>query len=364
MQAGRWGESRVLQARALAAARATGDAEALFLIASDLMASTWAPRQWPDLLSLALELAARPHDAVSQRTLEEFLSYAFLVQMSAGERERAEALWAERGQIASRAQDIAMRLMSPSSMGFQALLDGDLLGAAASAEQLIALGDELGSPWRGRVLARLVAFWPLVWLGRIDEAASLENERFSSRRTVRAPDLGVGALFLARQGSLAEAREQLRSALERVEISDQAPARLLGDLLQTAVLVGDREATALIAPTLEGVPATHIPLTAVTRHLGGAARLLGDRAAAQAHYASALDWATKLRFRPEIALTRFDLAELLLDDALASTATPEERERDRVEAMGHLDFAIAQFRAMKMQPSLERALTHKDLLKA
>ncbi|HTE85126.1 MAG TPA: hypothetical protein VK821_10365 [Dehalococcoidia bacterium] len=30
----------------------------------------------------------------------------------------------------------------------------------------------------------------------------------------------------------------------------------------------------------------------------------------------------------------------------------------------HLDFAIAEFREMKMQPSLERALRHKDVLKA
>ncbi len=34
------------------------------------------------------------------------------------------------------------------------------------------------------------------------------------------------------------------------------------------------------------------------------------------------------------------------------------------EAMRHLDFAIAEFREMKMQPALERALRHKELLKA
>ena len=33
------------------------------------------------------------------------------------------------------------------------------------------------------------------------------------------------------------------------------------------------------------------------------------------------------------------------------------------EALGHLDFAIAEFRDMKMQPSLECALRHKDILK-
>ena len=36
----------------------------------------------------------------------------------------------------------------------------------------------------------------------------------------------------------------------------------------------------------------------------------------------------------------------------------------RQAAVEHLDFAIKEFREMKMQPSLERALKHKELLKA
>jgi len=39
-------------------------------------------------------------------------------------------------------------------------------------------------------------------------------------------------------------------------------------------------------------------------------------------------------------------------------------ERARAEALTHLDFAIAELRDMKMQPALERALRHKDVLKA
>jgi hypothetical protein len=34
----------------------------------------------------------------------------------------------------------------------------------------------------------------------------------------------------------------------------------------------------------------------------------------------------------------------------------------RTEALEHLDFAIGEFREMKMQPSLERALRHKEIL--
>ena len=38
--------------------------------------------------------------------------------------------------------------------------------------------------------------------------------------------------------------------------------------------------------------------------------------------------------------------------------------KKRVEALGHLDFAISDFRDMKMRPWLERALRHKEILKA
>ena len=53
-------------------------------------------------------------------------------------------------------------------------------------------------------------------------------------------------------------------------------------------------------------------------------------------------------------MTRLQLAELLLEHY------PDER----TEALDHLDFAISEFRDMKMQPSLERALRHRGLLKA
>jgi hypothetical protein len=61
-----------------------------------------------------------------------------------------------------------------------------------------------------------------------------------------------------------------------------------------------------------------------------------------------------VRFRSELALTRLQLAELLLDHY------PDEKQ----EAHEHLDFAIKEFREMKMQPSLEKALRRKDILKA
>ena len=72
------------------------------------------------------------------------------------------------------------------------------------------------------------------------------------------------------------------------------------------------------------------------------------------NYQEAIGVCTEMRFRPELALTRLQLAELLLEHY------PDEKN----DALEHLDFAIKEFRVKKMQPSLEKALRHKEILKA
>ena len=94
--------------------------------------------------------------------------------------------------------------------------------------------------------------------------------------------------------------------------------------------------------------------TCTNRHLGGACALLNRPEEARNHYREAISVCTDMKFRPELALTRLQLAELLL----------EHYPKERAEALEHLDFAIKEFQDMKMQPSLERALRHKDILKA
>ncbi len=61
-----------------------------------------------------------------------------------------------------------------------------------------------------------------------------------------------------------------------------------------------------------------------------------------------------MKFRPSLALARLQFTELLLEHY------PDEKK----EALEHLDFAIKEFREMEVQPSLERALRHKEILKA
>jgi DNA-binding CsgD family transcriptional regulator len=127
-------------------------------------------------------------------------------------------------------------------------------------------------------------------------------------------------------------------------------------LLQAAVVVEHRAAAKALATRLASV--AHLTgeisiQTCVGRHLGDAAALAGDSAAACAYYQQALDSAGKIRFRPELALTHLRLAELLLDGG---------DDRAQSEALEHLDAAIPELQDMHMQPGLERGLALREKL--
>jgi hypothetical protein len=127
--------------------------------------------------------------------------------------------------------------------------------------------------------------------------------------------------------------------------------------LEAAVLAGHRQAAELLLHRLADTRRLTSGLwitTCAGRHMGAAAALLGRNEDARKHYQKAITDCTEMKFRPELALTHLQLAELLL----------EHYPKERTEALGHLDFAIKEFQNMKMQPSLERALRHKDILKA
>jgi hypothetical protein len=82
------------------------------------------------------------------------------------------------------------------------------------------------------------------------------------------------------------------------------------------------------------------------RLLGDGQRLLGDREGAQESYEAALTATVRIQHRPELALTRVRLAELLLS---------EGPRTERVYAQELLDLAIPELKAMAMGPFLERA---------
>lgn len=175
--------------------------------------------------------------------------------------------------------------------------------------------------------------------------------------------------MLAHMGQHQGTRETLAAVWPRYQLGPGAVDELayaveLAALLEVAVVLGEWPIAAAILPSLADCPGvagggTGLPASA-QRLVAGAYALLGQPEQARLHYQRAIEACTHMRFRPELALTRLELAELLLDSALTPTLSQVERE----EAQAHLDFAIEEFRAMKMQPSLERALRHKGLLHA
>lgn len=346
--------------RALAAARKLNEPELLFSVVGMLIGGhPRPPSREAALFELAKEFAARSSEGVSARTIANVLNAYRGFLLEYGDRNGAEQVFAQVSELAARTRD-ANLLLSPLriEIGF-ATLDGNLVGAVDASERLVLRADELGAPVSGRLFAQDAAY-ALVSIGRADDALS---------RSRTGPEMaGVEAFFLQRPGTAklfahAGRPDEAREALHRLitgsgfGADDETPTRFVLDLLEAAILLRDTEAARTLADELEEVRSVSVyPVLYVcpARLLGTTAALLGQHQGARVYYQQALEACAKIRHRPEIALTRLQLADLLLEHY------PDER----AEALEHLDFAINEFREMKMQPSLERALRHRGLLKA
>jgi DNA-binding CsgD family transcriptional regulator len=172
-------------------------------------------------------------------------------------------------------------------------------------------------------------------------------------------NLASAALRRAQGGELEEARRALRDGLRRFQTDDAIDASFywhIVTLLELAILLRDRAAAGYLAPRLAVLAPCAVAdwgLTTVARHLGAAAELLGDRVRARDYYEQALTVAGTIRFRPELALTNLQIAELLATES-----------RGQSDARRYLEPAIEELRAMKMQPALTRALALEDRLRA
>ena len=191
--------------------------------------------------------------------------------------------------------------------------------------------------------ARSIAVPTLAYLGHHEEALSNlgDTPAFASQRTLR----------LAEAGRSEDAKDSLIRTMAELQVAEHGqdlPIRELQLLLETAVLLGDAALCAMLVELLWPLPPlAWMASASPTRVIGDALALLGRAADARAKYEAALNICQPGGFRPETALTRLSLAELLLEHY------PDERD----VAMEHLDFAIAELRDMKMQPTLERALS-------
>jgi tetratricopeptide (TPR) repeat protein len=356
--AGRTPQARALLRPALELARKLG-APSLFLEVAWAMLLGDTPEGAEEDRLLSDEMVRWPREGASAFSLGQALWQAGSTSLNWGDREQAEAIWREMTQIGSRAGDPAMGTLVLET--WLATLDGDLERALKAQLDAEGRAESLGRIAIGPAISSSV-FNVLIYLGRTTELLTrLHAVEVAGLLLLRRTSL---AECLALDGRRAEAAEVVAEALSEHGYGSNcegAGTGALVRLLNAAIHIEDRGIVRTLAQRLMPLASAgstggqFITPTCVARHLGDAAVLLGESERALAYYEQALELATRMRHRPEIALAHLGLAEVLLYDA---------NETTRSEGMQHLDIAIAEFRDMKMQPALERALRHKEVLKA
>ena len=245
----------------------------------------------------------------------------------------------------------------------RAAADGRLEELAAAGDDFISRGAELGSGLAACTSSSVSVRGKLL-LGRTDEVLQSLDDSGGMTGVQRDSEVGNRRVqrsrFLAQAGRHADKRPLLAAAVAGLRAGGEPVASVstLFSLMETALILEDRQIVSFLEKLLAGEEANAevwpTGWSVPGRVLGGAAALLGRPEAARDYYMQALEAMARIHFPPEIALTRLWLAELLL------AYYPDEA----AEAQQHLDFAIEEFRAMQMQPSLERALRHKGMRKA
>ena len=91
------------------------------------------------------------------------------------------------------------------------------------------------------------------------------------------------------------------------------------------------------------------------RLLGNVASALGNLEQATAHFEDALAFCRKAGYRPELAWTCCDYADMLRE---------RDADGDRAKAIGRLDEALAVSSELGMRPLMERVLSRREILKA
>jgi len=277
-----------------------------------------------------------------------------------GERGHGEAIHREAMESARLARVQGRQYLFQYLRGCYHVMDGQLEEAVKCYDDVLRFGAEMGAPLTAAVMA--ISFGPrlggyLGW-GR-EELRRLEEWGHAAGVSVPVP-AHTRAYHLACGGEKQEVVTILDEVADHYAAEPEKTRHTFGALLlmlEAAVHVqhtlGVEVLSNLVAGTVYKTSGVQNP-TCVARHLGGAEALLGRHEDARKHYQEAIKVCTEMKFRPELALTRLQLAELLL----------ERYPKERAEALEHLDFAISEFRDMKMRPWLERALRHKEILKA
>ncbi|UCC17790.1 MAG: hypothetical protein JSU58_04365, partial [Dehalococcoidales bacterium] len=314
-----------------------------------------APKRLEERLLLAEELASIPRTGIDTSTLATALFHMGSTFLEAGKRDKAEELFNEMKDLSERSARPMLELLVLRGDLYLATLDGRLEEAVEISQKMQSSGEEVGLSEFATAAAAYFNLTPYIHTGKFEEAYRL------AKLLPPVPSMVASVFCLAHMGRKEEANQILEELVVEPSVAEtedkETPAYILAVLLDAAVATNHVSAAEILFKRLSGTnvqSTSYFCMTCILRHLGAAASLTNKPGDARNYYREALEVATNMNFRPELALTRLEIAELLLKHF------PDEK----AEALEHLDFAIKEFREMKMQPSLNRSLEHKDILKA
>ena len=311
-------EGATLLSQALDLARRLGDPDTYWWIAGFWIFSMSAPQHDEERLRLAEELAEQSRAGVNFLILTWVLWFMVQTFVQFGQRRRAEDIMAEMRTMAEHSGQPNLLILSMVNDAILAIWDGRLEEAVAIRRRTLARGEELGI----LEFATIWASWVVparVHLGNSGRALEvvLQGSKNLSRNVATEMLILFCLAHLGRYAEVAEMLEQLviaRPGIGSAEDETTVSQDIVS--LEAAVLAGHRQAAELLLRRLAGSSSITSGLWATTctaRHLGGAAALLGRYDEARKYYQEAIKVCTEMKFRPELALTRLQLAELLLE---------------------------------------------------
>jgi ATP/maltotriose-dependent transcriptional regulator MalT len=297
-----------------------------------------------EMLAINREMAHVSHDGVPLGQLARGLRTQGYIHLLDGNRAAFDAFAEELTSIARRTSDPWAHGSALHVEMMQLFLEGRLEEALALSE-----ARPVSVPYMIVQVAFLTARLNL-YLGRFD-AARVEISK--AQRDLNTPQDTKPIALLAASGFVDDAKSRLHTWLAKERGNEAGLAELTG-ALDAAVAIGDVEVARDMVSRLRGW--AHLPVSgtlemvSVGRLLGAAALLCGDYASARSFTETAIAAAEKIRFRPEAALCRLQLARVL--------TIHYARERDLARQL--LEAAIAELEAMGMQRALEEAVALRD----
>jgi tetratricopeptide (TPR) repeat protein len=359
---GNWKLGRELVTQAYNLSRELENSTSLWFTGGILLLIRATPENTDENIQIANELSNYSRTGVKNWILFVGLSQINHTFLRMGNRPRSEKTIDELRSLTTQTGNIYLELCMIMYDAFSALLDGRLDDAVNISRNLRTRGREAGVSEGANVLASTSDFLSRIYLGISLERLETAYRAFPiSAGNGPTETTRLFCILLAHLGRNEEVTEYLdRFVVNRIDIDgndDGTTEYHLTHFLEAAVIVGHQRAAEILSKRLsesKAVTTGTQQTMCIPRTLGAAYVLLGKYDEAREQYNKAVMVCTEMLFRPELALSRLGLAELLLDHY------PDEKK----EALEHLDFAIKEFREMKMQPSLERALRRKDILKA